>query len=196
MVVQRHGLSRGGWIFARQGGLPPDLHGVAAIAAGYTHSMALVDDGPPRMIQQPLDVAGTFGGNARLVANAFGASPLRYQWHINGVPLIGATNATLALDGVSFFDEAEDYAIHGSNRARLRHESSRDRYRECQQTLQREPPDRAGDWRGVTGRQRVAVRPRAGHRTFYLRVVARWPADSDSREETLPARQHSVRGRG
>lgn len=89
----------------RQASVPPDLHGVAAISAGYSHSMALVDDGPPRLFQQPLDVGALIGGNARLAANAFGAPPLRYQWRVDGLTLIGATNAVLALDDLSYFDD-------------------------------------------------------------------------------------------
>lgn len=95
----------------RQASVPADLHGVAAISAGYTHSMAIVDDGPPRIFQHPLSVHGFIGSNARLVAGAFGAPPLRYQWRVDGLAISGATNSVLALDDLSFFDAGTYEAV-------------------------------------------------------------------------------------
>ncbi|HXJ55142.1 MAG TPA: immunoglobulin domain-containing protein [Verrucomicrobiae bacterium] len=103
-----------GWGAEGLATVPDDLHGVAAIAAGYTHSMAIVDNGPPRIFQQPHSFDGIIGANARLVVNAIGAQPLRYQWRVNGFELVGATNSVLALDGLSFLDNA-DYDVVVSN---------------------------------------------------------------------------------
>lgn len=98
----------------QQATVPADLNEVAAIAAGYTHSMAIVDSGPPRIFQQPRSFDGIIGANARLVVSAIGGQPLRYQWRVNGLDLLEATNSVLALDGLSFFDDAE-YDVVVSN---------------------------------------------------------------------------------
>ncbi len=93
--------------FERPSLAPPD--GVPPVAAAIStmesHGIALFDDGPPRIVQQPRGVEGTIGGNALLFASAFGAPPLRYQWRRNGLPIPGETAPILAMDDLSFFDE-------------------------------------------------------------------------------------------
>lgn len=95
----------------RQATIPADLKSVAAIAAAYTHSIALVDNGHPRIFQHPLNVTAVIGGNARLAVQAIGESPLHYQWRAHGQPIALATNAVLALDDLSFLDTDQYDAV-------------------------------------------------------------------------------------
>ena len=85
-----------------------------AAAAGFQHSVALLGGGPPRMVQHPIGFRASVGGNARFVASAVGAQPLRYQWRHNGMAIPGQTRPVFALDGVSAFD-AGDYDVVVAN---------------------------------------------------------------------------------
>jgi alpha-tubulin suppressor-like RCC1 family protein len=91
--------------------VPNSVSNVVGISAGYFFSLALVGEGAPQIIQHPLGFAPFVGGNARLVVNASGTVPLRYQWRKHGHALAGATNAVLALDGVRLADAGEYDAI-------------------------------------------------------------------------------------
>lgn len=80
-----------------QAAVPDGLTNVAALAAGGQHSLALLADGPPFLLAQPVGRA-VFGGKpTQLTVAASGASPLSYQWQLNGTNLPGATNAVLNL---------------------------------------------------------------------------------------------------
>lgn len=86
--------------------LTPPFEGasIAATSADYGHGIALLDEGPPRIVQQPRGVEGMVGGNARLQVVGFGGPPLRYQWRVDGYPILGANESLLALDNLSVFD--------------------------------------------------------------------------------------------
>lgn len=68
--------------------------------AGAT-SLSPVVANSPRILVQPSPVVTPLGGTATFVADASGSAPLTYQWHRNGVPISGATNANLSLTNVS-----------------------------------------------------------------------------------------------
>jgi hypothetical protein len=61
----------------------------------------------PRIVQQPKPVEVPLGGSAEFEVNAEGVGQLRYQWRFNGARIIGATNATLPIAGISALDEGE-----------------------------------------------------------------------------------------
>jgi len=54
----------------------------------------------PVITAQPQGVSVNVGGSATLSITASGTPPLSYQWRFNGIPLFGATNATLTLNNV------------------------------------------------------------------------------------------------
>jgi hypothetical protein len=99
---------------AGEGNSLPGLTNVVAIAAGVYHNVALVGDGSPVFLQQPiggdLPVLRDYTINARVV----GRSPLAYQWTRNGTNINGATSATLALPKFAFTN-AGTYQLIVSN---------------------------------------------------------------------------------
>ncbi len=58
----------------------------------------------PTITSHPAGLVGAAGQGASLTVSATGAAPLSYQWRRNGVPIGGATGATLALTGLSRTD--------------------------------------------------------------------------------------------
>jgi hypothetical protein len=54
------------------------------------------------------------GARTTLSVTAMGASPLKYQWSVNGIDILYATNATYTIAAASVFDEGE-YAVTVSN---------------------------------------------------------------------------------
>lgn len=55
----------------------------------------------PQIISHPADVAVETGGSTTLMVQAMGATPLSYQWLLDGNNLHGATNTSLSLYGIS-----------------------------------------------------------------------------------------------
>ncbi len=58
---------------------------------------------PPTILAQPQSRSAGVGGSTTFSVTAAGASPLRYEWRKDGVPL-SATNATLTLTNLAFQD--------------------------------------------------------------------------------------------
>ncbi|MBL9127048.1 MAG: immunoglobulin domain-containing protein, partial [Verrucomicrobiales bacterium] len=63
--------------------------------------------GQPKILGQPLDVRVPETVPAVFAVSASGPSPIAYQWRKNGVPISGATGATLTLIGTGAADTAE-----------------------------------------------------------------------------------------
>lgn len=74
----------------------------------------LVPSLPPVVLVQPVNVTATAGANASFGVTVRGTAPLAYQWRKEGVPIEGATQATLTLGKVTSADAAT-YAVEITN---------------------------------------------------------------------------------
>src|SRR5207245_2572895 len=52
---------------------------------------------PPQILSQPQSQIVTNGDSVQFSAGASGAGTLRYQWHLNGADIPGATNSSLLI---------------------------------------------------------------------------------------------------
>ncbi len=85
--------------------LPAGVTRAAAIAAGLHHSLVLRLPAVPTVFTPPRDLAVTSGQLATFsVAAAGGATALTYQWHRDGVPVPGATGASLTIPSARLAD--------------------------------------------------------------------------------------------
>jgi sugar lactone lactonase YvrE len=120
-----------GWIYTSpDGGATWVQHGpganwlAVASSADASHLVAASDQGIyvlssassplPVIDQQPVSQTVSAGQSVTFDATAFGALPLSYQWEFRGLPLIGATNSTLALSNVTLA-KSGNYALIVSN---------------------------------------------------------------------------------
>lgn len=70
----------------------------------------------PTFVSQPEPQTVSAGGTALFHVTATGTAPLHYQWYVNtNTVLLGATNATLTLSGVSTNDNGKKYRVIVSN---------------------------------------------------------------------------------
>ena len=75
----------------------PVTSGCAASGC-QTHSCMDFESGPPHILAQPSNQSVNSGQTATFSVDAFGATPLNYQWVFDGTNLLaGATNSTLIL---------------------------------------------------------------------------------------------------
>lgn len=92
--------------------------GVTEIAAGSSHSLALVGEleppAIPVILQSPQSKVGHLGGATDFLVTATGTAPLSYQWFKESVPLAGATNAVLAFTDLQLA-QAGAYAVVVAN---------------------------------------------------------------------------------
>ncbi len=92
--------------------------GVTEIAAGSSHSLALVGEleppAIPVILQSPQSKVGHLGGAADFLVTATGTAPLSYQWFKESVPLAGATNAVLTFTDLQLA-QAGAYAVVVAN---------------------------------------------------------------------------------
>jgi alpha-tubulin suppressor-like RCC1 family protein len=86
---------------------------VFAVAAGYSHALAIGIPGAPTFITPPPSQTVELGRMVRLEASCTGF-PLHYQWRRNGTNLIGETYRTLSFL-VSSFPEAGNFSVVVSN---------------------------------------------------------------------------------
>src|SRR5258706_13520606 len=75
--------------------------------AGLNHQplTAAVVGEPPIITAQPVNIAVTPGLSATFTVGATGPGPLLYQWRLNGVTIVGATNATLVIPSTTAADQ-------------------------------------------------------------------------------------------
>jgi len=69
---------------------------------------------PPTITLQPTNQTATVGSTVSFVEAASGSTPLSYQWSLNGTNLPNATNITLTLTNVQWW-QAGNYAVLVSN---------------------------------------------------------------------------------
>lgn len=77
--------------------------GFRAQLAG-TAEPAAPADAPPQITRQPESVTVAFKDPARFSVGVYGGRPFSYQWHHDGHPVLGATNATLLIPFASTLD--------------------------------------------------------------------------------------------
>jgi alpha-tubulin suppressor-like RCC1 family protein len=104
-----------GWNYFNQTNVPPLEERVIGVNSAEGHSLAIIQMGAAEIIQQPADRSAYTGTSTALEVRAFGSSPLIYQWFVNGSPIAGATNSTLAIAPVTM-DNGGDYHVIISNR--------------------------------------------------------------------------------
>lgn len=71
---------------------------------------------PPQIVIQPSNQRTPLNGNATFNVSVTGSVPFSYQWLLNGNPIAGASNSTLALTDVQFTN-AGNYRVVISNGA-------------------------------------------------------------------------------
>jgi Ig-like domain-containing protein/immunoglobulin I-set domain protein len=86
------------------------------VGAVYSASTVLTINvnGPPAFAQQPQNVAAVPGGTAAFTAQVSNPTGVTYQWRKNGVPITGATGATLAFANVQLTDGGQ-YSVVATN---------------------------------------------------------------------------------
>lgn len=88
------------------------LKGISAISAGHSHCLAI---GPgPFIVEQPAAKTVVEGTSVTLAVSASSLFPPSFQWRFNGLPIIGATNANLALTNIPL-SQAGNYTVVISN---------------------------------------------------------------------------------
>ena len=68
----------------------------------------------PYITSQPTNQTVSVGQTVAFVVEAFGSSPLSYQWTVNGTNITGGTNVSLALTNVQL-NQAGNYSVFVSN---------------------------------------------------------------------------------
>ncbi len=91
--------------------VPVGLSNVVAMAGGYYHALALVTDGRPLVVRQP--VGGTFYTARRLAlkTEVAGKEPMSFQWYKNGDVVLGADSESLILSFAQLSDAGNYYLI-------------------------------------------------------------------------------------
>ena len=77
--------------FAGETNVPSGLSNVVAVAGGAYHSLGLVSDGRPLIVQSPVGGTAFTGRDFAFKDQVVGNGPLVYQWTCNGTNLPGAT---------------------------------------------------------------------------------------------------------
>jgi alpha-tubulin suppressor-like RCC1 family protein len=85
---------------------PLDATNLVAVTAGLDHYLGLVGDARSLLAQQHSSKTVVLGESTRIVATSIGNAPATYQWQLNGLNLMGATNASLFLSPVRWTNAA------------------------------------------------------------------------------------------
>jgi alpha-tubulin suppressor-like RCC1 family protein len=103
---------------------PPALSNMVsvAIAGAPYHSLAIVSDGKPLIVEQPVGGTSWTGREFKMSASAVGFTnsaaggiyPLQFQWQFNGVDIAGATNSSITLANLTT-NNAGSYQLIVSN---------------------------------------------------------------------------------
>lgn len=101
LAIERAGLTAAGdyWLTVA------NLRGVA------TSQVATVTIDPLRILSELVSKSVRSGSAARFDARFEGPKPVRFQWHFDGAPLPGATNATLKLKKTLLANEGEYFYV-------------------------------------------------------------------------------------
>jgi alpha-tubulin suppressor-like RCC1 family protein len=97
-----------------QASAPSSAINVLAVSVGAGHSLALVGNGTQRPVLQPLSRTVAVSQSALLNAGSLVGGVASYQWQLNGVDLLGATNAALAIPFATWTN-AGVYRVVASN---------------------------------------------------------------------------------
>jgi hypothetical protein len=100
----------------------PTVAGTFAVTLNATNgagtrgsALALtISAAPPILTAQPADFIVDIGGPATFSVRAGGTPPLTFQWRRNGIPITGATQASLVL-GTTTAADAGNYSVTVSN---------------------------------------------------------------------------------
>jgi pectate lyase/pectin methylesterase-like acyl-CoA thioesterase len=87
-----------------------------AASITFKHLSVTLGLAPPAITTQPVGVTTIEGNSVVLTAAASGSAPLIFQWSKNGLPIAGATGATLTLSNVRVADSGS-YAFTATNPA-------------------------------------------------------------------------------
>lgn len=112
-------VNAAGWTIEFASGINDSgqISGFGISPSGQTHAFVLTPeaDSPPVIINQPVSQSVTLSNNtAVFTVTAGGATPLSYQWQLNGTNISGATRDTLTLNNVQSSD-AGLYTVVVSN---------------------------------------------------------------------------------
>ena len=86
---------------------------IRSITPGQFRTLALVEPTPPTVVAGPVS-QDLIAGSATELKAQYRGYPLRYQWFRNGIPIAGATAASLNLPNLSAM-ESGDYTVIASN---------------------------------------------------------------------------------
>lgn len=87
---------------------------VNSYGAAFSSNATLNAGAAPAINSQPFSQTVAAGGTASFSVDASGALPLGYQWEFSGVPIAGATNASLQLTNVQFA-QTGNYSVSIAN---------------------------------------------------------------------------------
>lgn len=115
-MTQGFALRRAGSLVAltAESTIPAGLSGVVAVSAGTTFTAALTSVEAPAIRTQAASVTASVGSAATFSVAATGSPAPTYQWRRNGIPIAGATSATLTLTNLAIAD-AGAYTVVVSN---------------------------------------------------------------------------------